>query len=175
MNYMHVAAVALAYVAVPAAAAEIRAVGDTAVILHYGQWVVAVAQMATDILVPLLTAVIMGVIAKFYPLARMVITETLVETTLQKWFDFGVNATAGAVRDETVSVPVGSRIVAAGLNRAAERANASSVSAWVFKQAGGPKEIAHKLFRKLKLEEGATAARVIEPALRDAPVPMSDR
>ncbi|WP_018261872.1 hypothetical protein [Methylobacterium sp. WSM2598] len=160
-----VAVLMLLALAGSAFAAEVATAGTTAVIIPWGDYIVAAAQMLTSILVPFLTALIMGVVAKLFPIARMFITEALVERTLQKWFDYGVNATRGATKDATVSVPVGSAIVASALQRGVVRADASTVSKWVMDKAGGPVEVAHKLFRMLKLEEGGTAAAVVEPAL----------
>jgi hypothetical protein len=126
-------------------------------------------QLLSDILVPLFVAVVMGLLAKFYPMARMLISEALVERTLRKWFDFGVNATAGAVKDSTVTVPIGSEIVANSLQRAVNRADVNAVSKWTMDQAGGPEEVANKLFRMLKLDAGASASDVVAPALASLP------
>ena len=141
-----------------------------AVVIPYGEYVVAVAQLLSDILVPLFVAVIMGLLAKFYPMARMLLSEALVERTLRKWFDFGVNATAGAVKDGTVTVPIGSEIVAKALQRGVNRADVNAVSKWTMDQAGGPEEVANKLFRMLKLDQGASASDVVAPALAALPV-----
>ncbi|MCJ2132437.1 hypothetical protein [Methylobacterium sp. E-045] len=139
------------------------------VVIPYGEYIVAGAQLVGSILVPLLTATIMALLAKFYPMARMLISEALVERTLRKWFDFGVNATAGAVKNSTVTVPIGSEIVANALQRAVNRADVNAVSKWTMDQAGGPEEVANKLFRLLKLDVGAKAADIVAPALASLP------
>lgn len=142
---------------------------NPAVVIPYGEYIVAVAQLVGDILVPLLVAVIMGLLGKFYPMVRMLVSEALVERTLRKWFDFGVNATAGAVKDSTVTVPVGVDIVANALQRAVNRADVNAVSKWTMDQAGGPEEVANKLFRMLKLDAGTAASDVVAPALASLP------
>lgn len=136
-----------------------------AVVIPYGEYVVAVAQLVGDILVPLVSTVVLGLLARFYPMVRMLVSEALVERTLRKWFDFGVNATTGAVKDSTVTVPVGSEIVANALQRAVNRADVNAVSKWTMEQAGGPEEVANKLFRLLKLDAGAKASDIVAPAL----------
>ncbi|MBO1021483.1 hypothetical protein IPV08_16095 [Methylobacterium sp. SD274] len=136
-----------------------------AVVIPYGEYVVAVSQLLGDILVPLLVAVIMGLLGKSYPMVRMLVSEALVERTVRKWFDFGVNATAGAMKDNTVTVPVGAEVVANALQRAVNRADVNAVSSWAMDQAGGPEEVAHKLFRMLKLNQGITVDAVVVPAL----------
>jgi hypothetical protein len=140
-----------------------------AVVIPYGEYVVAVAQLVGDILVPLVSTVVLGLLARFYPMVRMLVSEALVERTLRKWFDFGVNATAGAVKDNTVTVPVGAGIVANSLQRAVNRADVNAVSKWTMDQAGGPEEVANKLFRMLKLDRGATASELVASALASLP------
>ena len=140
-----------------------------AVVIPYGEYIVAVAQLLGDILVPLLAAVIMRLLSKFYPMVRMLVSEALVERTLRKWFDFGVNATAGAVKDNIVTVPVGAEILANSLQRAVNRADVNAVSRWTMDQAGGPEEVANKLFRMLKLDAGAKASEVVASALASLP------
>ncbi|WP_245268143.1 hypothetical protein [Methylorubrum extorquens] len=67
MNCMlPLAALALACVASPTFAAEVATVGDTAVILPYGRWITAIAQTATEILIPLIVAAL-GIAAASCP------------------------------------------------------------------------------------------------------------
>ncbi|GJD88158.1 hypothetical protein BHAOGJBA_1671 [Methylobacterium hispanicum] len=145
---------------VAAFAAEVATVGDTAVIVPWGQWVVAIAQTVTEILVPILVAGIGTILAKLFPPARMLLTDALVESTLRKWLAFGLNEVAGAARDKTLSFNVGSAVVAAALSRATDRASVNAISAWVLKQAGGEAEVAKKLTRMLSLEPDAIGSEV---------------
>jgi hypothetical protein len=63
----------------PASAAEIGTVGDTAVILPYGQWITAIAQTATEILIPLIVAAL-GIAARKLPwLVSMYLTEVRID------------------------------------------------------------------------------------------------
>ncbi|WP_342152302.1 hypothetical protein [Methylorubrum sp. SB2] len=154
----------------PAMAETVTVNGQPVVVFSWGPWVVAIAEIARDILVPVLTAALLAVVTKLYPLGRMFLSEALVERTLRKWFDYGINATAGATKDASVSIPVGAAVVANALQRGVDRADASAVSKWVMKEAGGEVEVARKLFRLLHLEEGADANAVVPKALEKAGV-----
>lgn len=161
------AALALACVASPAMAAEISEVGGTAVILPWGDWLVAMAQMAGQILLPivlpLLAAYVIQAIRKTYPWLALVLTQERLEQMGQALTDYGLNAIEGAAKGKTLSVDVGSRVVAAGVQRGLE-----TVPPAVIKAAGGAEGIAKIIFRQLPLETGASAEKVIPAALMQA-------
>lgn len=178
MNRALVTALALACVPLPAmAAGEVGTVGDTAVVFPWGAYLVAIVEPLREVLVTILVAVVMTFVARLGPMARMFITEQLVEMTMRKWIDSGLAATKGAVKGRTLNVELGSEVVAQAINRGLERADVSSVSKWAMDQAGGPKEVANKVIRMLPLEAEATTAEVADRALARVgiPQPMSDR
>ncbi|KQQ13787.1 hypothetical protein ASF59_20080 [Methylobacterium sp. Leaf121] len=161
------AALALACVASPAFAAELGTIGDTAVILPWGDWLVALAQMAGQILLPivlpLLAAYVIQAIRKTYPWLALVLTQERLEQMGRALTDYGLNAIEGAAKGKTLSVDVGSRVVAAGVQRGLE-----TVPPAVIKAAGGAEGIAKIIFRQLPLETGASAEKVIPVALMQA-------
>lgn len=142
-------ALALACVSLPALAA-----GDTAVVIPWGEWLVAVMEPLKELLVLILTGLATMLVARLGPMARMLVSEALIESTVRKWVDYGIAATAGAAKGRSVSFDVGSQVVAKTINRAQERAAISSVSQWALDAAGGPQELANKVIRMLPIDEG---------------------
>ena len=60
-------------------AVEVAPIGDTAVILPYGQWITAIAQTATEILIPVIVA-FLGIAARKLPwLVSMYLTEARID------------------------------------------------------------------------------------------------
>lgn len=149
-------------------ATEVQTPAGPVVVFAYGPWVTAAAQMATDLIVPVGSALFLAWAYKTFPVASMFLREELVERTMRKWLDAGVSMTRDATKDSTFDVNVGSAVVANTLRRGLDRANADKVSAWVWKTAGGQEEVAKKLTRMLKLEPNATADKVVDEALEQA-------
>ena len=131
------AALALACVASPTLAAEVATVGDTAVILPYGQWITAVAQTATEILIPVIVAAL-GIAARKLPwLASMWFTEARIDRMVRLAADYALNAVKDAATDKSLSVDVGYTVLKVGLERAI-----GSSPRWLIDAAGGEKGIA---------------------------------
>lgn len=148
-------ALAIACVSLPAmAAGEVGTVGDTAVIVPWGSYLVAIVEPLKEVLVTILVGVVMALVARLGPLATMVISEALVESTMRKWLDYGLAATEGAMKGKSVSFDIGSKVIAKTINRAQDRAAVNGVSRWVLNKAGGPRELAQKVIRMLPIEEG---------------------
>lgn len=152
-------------------ATEVQTPAGPIVVFSWGPWVTAAAQMATEILVLVGTPLFLAWAYKTFPLASMFLREELVERTLRKWLDAGVAATRDATKDATLNVNVGSTVVANTLQRGLNRANADKVSAYVWKTAGGPEEVARKITRMLKLEPNASGEEVAKVALERADIP----
>lgn len=151
-------------------AAEVREVGDTAVIVPWGDYLVATAQMAVQIMLPVILPIVAGyaiqAIRRVYPWAALFLTQARLEQMAVALSEYGLNAVSGAAKGKTLSVSVGSSVVAAGLNRALE-----TVPQAVIDKAGGPEGVAKLIFRKLNLEEAASEATVLIPALNKLGVP----
>lgn len=135
----------------------------TAVVLPWGDWIVGFAQTATAILLPMLVAGIMGLVARFAPLLSYVVSKSVIEGMVRRITDYALNAVAGAAKGQVLTVPVGSAVIAAAVQRAADQ-----VPGFVVRAAGGLPGIAEKVFRRLALEDRATAANTLAPALSAA-------
>ncbi|MCP2079834.1 hypothetical protein ACWFZ6_17605 [Methylorubrum extorquens] len=99
-------------------AAEIGAVGDTAVILPYGQWITVIAQTATEILIPI-TVAALGIAARKLPwLVSMYLTEARIDRMVRLAADYALNAVEKAAADKILSVDVGYTVLKVRLERA---------------------------------------------------------
>ena len=154
-------------------ATEVQTPAGPVVVFAWGPWVTAAAQMATELLVLVGTPLFLAWAYKAFPLASMFLREELVERTLRKWLDVGVAKTREATKDATLNVNVGSTVVANALQRGLDRADADKVSAYVWKTAGGPEEVAMKITRMLKLDPNAHGEDVVRAALERADIPRS--
>lgn len=151
------AATALACLTLPPGTAL---AADAAVILPWGDWLVALAQTLQVVLAPMLIALVTGLIARFAPLLGYVVSRGMVEGMVARVTDYALNAVAGAAKGRVLTVPVGSAVIAAAVQRAADE-----VPGFVIRAAGGLPGLAERVFRRLDLEEGATAANTLAPAL----------
>lgn len=145
----------------PAFATDITAAGDKAVVLPWGDWIVAVGNEASAILVPVLVAAILWALRTYVPVLGAFVSQSLVERLVQNVAAYAQNAVAGAVKGRALDVPTGSAVIAQAAQRAVDQA-----PGWLLKEAGGPAGIAEKVFRTLHLADEATAANVLAPALK---------
>lgn len=141
----------------------VLAAAEAAIVLPWGDWIVAFATAAQAVLTPLLVALATGLIARFGPLLSYVLSKSVVEGMVRRVTDYALNAVAGAAKGQVLTVPVGSAVIAAAVQRAADQA-----PGFVVKAAGGLPGIAEKVFRRLALEDRATAANTLAPALAAA-------
>ena len=145
-------------------AADVVPIGDKAVIVPWGDWIVAALNMFVPILVSLLAGVTTWAIHAYVPIFGAFVSQSLVERIVQNATDFATNAIDGAARGEQLTIPVGSAVIAKAAQRAVDQ-----VPTWLLKLAGGPAGVAEKVFRTLHLEPGSTAANVLVPALAQLP------
>lgn len=145
----------------PVFAAEVVAAVPTtpAVILPWGDWVVAIGQTLTAVLMPILVGLAGKAVYQVAPWARMFLTQARLEQMTKAVTDYALNATEGVVKGQALTIPVGSAVIAKAVQRAVDAAPKAVVSA-----AGGPNGVAELVFRTLHLEEGATAANTLAPA-----------
>ena len=134
--------------------------GTTAVALPWGDWAIAAGHELAAIVVPMLGALVMWAIHRYVPIAGMFVTQGLVDKLVANARDYALNAVEGAAKDRVLTVPVGSEVVAAAAQRAVDVG-----LPWIVRQAGGAEGIAEKVFRLLHLEENASLASVLAPAL----------
>ncbi|CAO4178769.1 hypothetical protein [Methylorubrum populi] len=146
-----------------AIAAEVATVGDKAVIVPWGDWVVALAVSLREpiltILIPVIAGYAIQAIRKVYPWAALFLSQRRVEMMLEAAVGFGLNAVQGAAKGKTLSANVAVPVIAKGTQYVIDTAPAA-----VIKAAGGPDGIAARMFRKLDLDDGASEQNVLVPA-----------
>ncbi|MER2251885.1 hypothetical protein ABS772_18365 [Methylorubrum podarium] len=144
-------------------AAEVATVGDKAVILPWGDWLVALAVSLREplltILVPIIAGYVIQAIRKIYPWAALFLSQKRVEMMLEAAVGYGLNAVQGAAKGKTLSANVAVPVIAKGTQYVIDTAPAA-----VIKAAGGADGIAARMFRKLDLDDGASEAAVLVPA-----------
>jgi hypothetical protein len=157
------AALALACVASPVFTAEVATVGEKAVILPWGDWLVALSVSLREpiltVLLPIIAAYIIQAIRKVYPWAALFLSQRRVEMMLEAAVGFGLNAVNGAAKGKTLSVNVAVPVIAKGTQYVIDTAPPA-----VIKAAGGADGIAARIFRKLDLDDHASEANVLVPA-----------
>ena len=158
------AALALACLAAPAYAAdEVAKVGDTAIVLPWGTWLAAIMPSVASAAVTALTGLATVYLKRFAPVWISALLQSRIETMVQTAVAYAINDVAGATRNGVLTIPVGSAVIAKALQRIID-----STPAWLLKLVpGGLPELGNRVFRSLDLEPDSTAARVLEPALRN--------
>ncbi|QGY05686.1 hypothetical protein MMSR116_30155 [Methylobacterium mesophilicum SR1.6/6] len=151
------AALAFAALLPPAQAGDASA---AAVSVPWGDWLVALLQPVSAVLVPIAAAAVTAGVARVAPWAASVLTRDRVEAAIRAGAAYGQNAVAGAAKGRTVSVDLGAAVVAAGARHVLATAPAR-----VVRRAGGPEGVAARIFRALPLDPQASAANVLAPAL----------
>ncbi|MGU3536702.1 hypothetical protein [Methylobacterium sp. A54F] len=134
-----------------------------AAVLPWGDALAAAAQGAAAAAVPLAAAAATGLLARVAGPLRVLVTSTLVERLVRNVADYALNAVAGAVKGRTLTVPLGSAVIAQAVQRAADQA-----PAWLLREAGGLEGLAEKVFRSLPLEPAAEARNTLGPAIEAA-------
>ncbi|GEL44633.1 hypothetical protein MEX01_52240 [Methylorubrum extorquens] len=146
-----------------ALAAELGTIGDKAVILPWGDWLVALAVSLREpiltILLPIIAAYVIQAIRKVYPWVALFLSQRRVEMMLEAAVGFGLNAVNGAAKGKTLSVNVAVPVIAKGTQYVIDTAPPA-----VIKAAGGADGIAARIFRKLDLDDHASEAAVLVPA-----------
>jgi hypothetical protein len=144
-------------------AAEVATVGDKAVILPWGDWLVALAVSLREpiltILIPIIAGYAIQAIRKVYPWAALFLSQRRVEMMLEAAVGYGLNAVNGAAKGKTLSVNVAVPVIAKGTQYVIDTAPPA-----VIKAAGGADGIAARIFRKLDLDDDASEAAVLIPA-----------
>jgi hypothetical protein len=156
-------ALALALAAPSAASA---ASPTAAVTVPWGDALAAAIQGIGSVVVPLAVTALMAALARIAGPLRVLITASLVEHLVRNAGAYAVNAVAGAAQGRTLTVPVGSLVIAGAVQRGLDAA-----PGWLIQAAGGVDGLGEKVFRSLPLAEEATVANTLVPALRAARMP----
>jgi len=143
-----------------ALAAEVATVGDKAVIVPWGDWLVALAVSLREpiltILIPIIAGYAIQAIRKVYPWAALFLSQRRVEMMLEAAVGYGLNAVNGAAKGKTLSVNVAVPVIAKGTQYVIDTAPPA-----VIKAAGGADGIAARIFRKLDLDDHASEQNVL--------------
>ncbi|MGX5773560.1 hypothetical protein [Methylorubrum zatmanii] len=145
---------------VPAYAVPPPVAETASVVLPWGDALSVLAQGGTALVTPVLAAAFAAMLARIGGPLRLLVTDALVERLVRNATDYALNAVSGAVRGRTLTVSIGSAVIARAVQRALDQA-----PAWLIRAAGGGEGLAGKVFRGLPLEEAATAGNTLEPAL----------
>lgn len=132
-------------------------------VLDWGDALVAGAQAATTVLLPVAVTAATAAAARFAGPLRFLVTSTLVERLVRNASAYAVNTVAGAVHGRSLTIPLGSAVIARAVQRALDQG-----PAWLIAAAGGPQGLAEKVFRSLPLEEAASIANTLTPGLNAA-------
>jgi hypothetical protein len=134
------AAPALAGLVTPAFAQA--APSPTTVGIPWGDWLAAAANAINILLVGLV-----GVAFRHLPEQVVAILRTLrVDQLLEKAIDYGVNATAGAVRGRIATFDIGNAVVAEAMRVAIDNG-----PGWLLGWVGGEKGLREKIIARLEL------------------------
>lgn len=154
----------------PQACSPAHATDAAAIVLPWGDGLAALAQGLAALATPVLATVVAALVARILGPLRLLVTDALVERLVRNATDYALNAVAGAVRGRTLTVSLGSAVIARAVQRALDEA-----PGWLIRAAGGGEGVAAKVFRALPLEEGATAANTLRPALERVLGPVPPR
>lgn len=161
MHRIAFAALALVCACSPALA-EVAITAPTTATLPWGDWLLAVLPAVSQVVVPIAAVAITAGVAKVSPWAALFLSRARVQSAIQAGADYGINAVAGAAKGKTITVPLGSAVVAKGTQWVVD-----TTPAKVIEKAGGAAGIAGMIFRSLPLEEHASVQNVLQPALND--------
>lgn len=149
-------------VAVPVFAAEAPP-DAAAVTVPWGNWLDA---FIVQIVLPILATVLLAILAwaaKFLPASLRAYATTkntaAVEQLLQRAITFGLNMIQGAAAGQTLSVPLGSAVLATSAQYAIDHG-----PAWLLQVMGGEQGVREKILARLPIEAGADGGEVLAKA-----------
>lgn len=123
----------------------------TNIVVPWGAWLSDLASTLGVLIFGVITWGLRKLPANIVAILKTVQAEQL----LQKAIDYGVNATAHAAKDETLTVPVGNAVIASAVEYAVQN-GAPTVVRWL----GGENGIVQKIIARLDIEPAAEATSV---------------
>lgn len=159
-------ALALACVCSPAVAAGIGEIGREPVVIPFGDWIVAIANTASEVLKPILMPILVGAIVaginKVAPWGMLLLSQQRIELMADAALNYGLNAVRGAAKGKTLSADQAREVIRVGTEYVTRAAPAKVVEA-----ANGVQGIAQRVFRKLDLDGDGHVLNVLIPAVED--------
>jgi len=134
-----------------ATTAPVVVVQDPVVTIPYGQWIVALQELAT----PLLLAVLAFLMRSLPEAIVSIIRTAKVDQLLIKGIQAAINQVAGAAKDKKMSVPIANEVIRKVVQYAVNEG-----PAWLITWMGGPEGIKAKVIARIQLVDGAA----IDPA-----------
>ena len=130
--------------------------------LPWGDWLLAVLPAVSNVAVPIAATAITAGIYKVAPWAQLFLSSARIEDMVQRGAAFGQNAVQGVVKGKAITVPLGSAVIAEGVQHILDTAPQRAIN-----KAGGAAGIATRIFRALPLDENSSISAVLTPALRE--------
>jgi len=148
------AALAVALVAFTLAACLSPPAQAATVTIPYGDQIAEGAHIASAVITPLLLLLLSKLTGPVGLFLRTFLGERLIRNAV----DYAVNAVEGASKGKTLSVNVGSEVLAQAVQYALDQG-----APWLVSKLGGPEGIRLKIFRALDLEEDASVKLLKAP------------
>ena len=143
-------------------AQEATLADSTAVLVPYGSWLDAILANAQGIAVAAILSIVAVASRNAPAWLAQIIKMLLTEQMLAHAVAFGINAVRGAVKGQTLSVGVGSEVLAQAFTYVISKA-----PGWFLKWVGGPENLKTMILARLDLEADADAKTVLEGVLVD--------
>lgn len=155
--------IVLALLAGPAFADTAVTTTTTTVSFPWGDWISAGIE---QIVLPILATVLLATLtwaAKFLPASLRAYATTkntaAVEQLLQRAITFGLNKVEGAAQGQTLTVPVGSEVLANSAQYAIDHG-----PVWLLQAMGGEQGVREKILARLPIDPGANGGQVLAQA-----------
>jgi len=160
--------------AVASPEAAIAAGQDTSATIYIGNIVAYIVGNLKEVLLTLIlgaVALASASLPGFAGYAIRFFMANIGEKFISNLLDYALNAVKGATKDKELSIPVGSAVVAAAIERMMALENLDPWIKSLIKFLGGKTGVAEKMFRRMELGEGATAENVLGAGIKKAGLP----
>lgn len=121
-------------------------VQDPVVTIPYGQWIVALQELAT----PILLAVLAFLMRSLPESIVSIIRTAKVDQLLVKGIQAGINQVAGAAKDKKMTIPIANEVVRKVVQYAVNEG-----PAWLINWMGGPEGIKAKVIARIQVVDGS--------------------
>lgn len=158
--FLLLAFAALSFGSASAFAQDVATVDGSKLTVNYGSGFMQYGQEIMGWAVSALSTVIAGAIAIYVPWAKSVATQQRIQMAGEALAEYAIKAVPNSVKDGKVTIDLGAQVVATGVAH-----GMNVLPAKVIKAANGGGGLAAIIFRILNLEDGASKANVLDPAV----------